>query len=424
MVVQWIAWRLDFKRNSVFLILHLIILMAQPTITGIDIGTYHVKVVIAQAGDNTRGSGERALPQIIGTGYAESKGLRHGYITNPRDVVASVRAAIEDAEEKSQTKVKRAFVSIGGIGLGSIISTSSTIISRADSEITLLDIKKVQEQCEKDIPTAASVNRKILHSIPLQYKIDGKVVLGNPEGMKASKLEIRMLFITCLEHHLNDIIQVVEEAGVQVQDVMAAPIAASLVTLTKTQKIAGCILANIGAETVSIAVFENNAPVSLEVFPIGSTDITNDIALGLKVPLEEAEQIKIGAITGNSYPRKKLEEIIEARLSDIFELIEAHLKKVGRSGLLPAGIIVTGGGAGLSSIEDMAKIALRLPSRVGTIHVGGSDKQSFRDATWAVAYGLCILGFNADDGPNLGTTSHIVKTTKNRLVGWLKQFLP
>jgi cell division protein FtsA len=102
---------------------------------------------------------------------------------------------------------------------------------------------------------------------------------------------------------------------------VASPIAASLITLTKAQKIAGCVLANIGAETVSIAVFENNMPVSLEIFPIGSTDITNDIALGLKVPLEEAEQIKIGAITGSSYPRKKLEEIIFARLSDIFELI-------------------------------------------------------------------------------------------------------
>src|ERR1035437_7743881 len=183
-----------------------------------------------------------------------------------------------------------------------------------------------------------------------------------------------MLFIPCIDHHLNDILESVEGAGIRVEDVMAAPVAASLVTLTKSQKIAGVVLCNIGAETVSIAVFENSVPVSLEVFPIGSTDITNDIALGLKVPLEEAEQIKIGAITGNSYPRKKLEEIIEARLSDIFELIEAHLKKIGRSGLLPAGIVITGGGAGLGTIEDMARVALRLPSRVGSISFSFSDK--------------------------------------------------
>ncbi len=415
--------------------------MSRQTITGIDIGTYQVKVVIAEAGNRAEGRGKngdgggRGLPRVIGVGVAESKGLRHGYIVNVREVAESVRAAIAEAERRSETRVKRAFVSVGGIGVGSIVSTSSIIISRADSEITPLDIKKVLDQCQKDIPPTASVNRKILHSIPLQYKIDSKVVLGSPEGMKANRLEVKVLFITCLEHHLNDIIQAVEEAGVVIQDVMAAPIAAGFVTLTKAQKIAGCILANIGAETVSIAVFENNIPVSLEIFPIGSTDITNDIALGLKVPLEEAEQIKVGAVTGSAYPRKKLEEIIEARLSDIFELIEAHLKKIGRNGLLPAGIIITGGGAGLGTIEDMARAALRLPSRIGTIAINTPqdqqkqndrprERQVFRDATWAVAYGLCILGMNADDGPTIGGGTRIVSTAKNSFLAWLRQFLP
>jgi cell division protein FtsA len=291
-------------------------------------------------------------------------------------------------------------------------------------EITSLDIKKLQEQCEKDIPTSASLNKKIIHSIPIQYKIDGRVVLGKPEGMKGSKFEIKTLYITCLEHHLDDIIQAVEESGISVQDVMASPIAASLVTLTKSQKVAGCVLANIGAETVSIAVFENNIPVSLEVFPIGSTDITNDIALGLKVPLEEAEQIKIGAITGSSYPRKKLEEIISARLSDIFELIEAHLKKIGRNGLLPAGIVITGGGSGLSGIEEMAKSALRLPARVGLAGLSIPDKQIFKDSAWSVAYGLCILGLHADEDLPIDSSSRIFEHSKKTVIAWLKQFLP
>lgn len=405
--------------------------MSRHTITGIDIGTYQVKVVIAEA--NT--PNEKGLPKVLGVGVAESKGLRHGYIVNVHEVADSVRAAIAEAEKRSETRVKRAFVSVGGIGVGSIVSTSSIIISRADSEITALDIKRVTEQCQKDIPTGAIVNRKILHSIPLQWKIDGKAVLGSPEGMKANKLEIKILFITCLERHLNDVIQSIEEAGVVIQDVMAAPIAAGFVTLSKAQKIAGVVLANIGAETVSIAVFENNIPVSLEIFPIGSTDITNDIALGLKVPLEEAEQIKIGIVTGNAYPRKKLEEIIEARLSDIFELIEAHLKKIGRNGLLPAGIVITGGGAGLGTIEDMARAALRLPSRIGTIIVNTTpekltdrserprERQTFRDATWAVAYGLCLLGMNAEAGPIIGGPG-LITTSTTKLMTWLKQFLP
>ncbi len=394
--------------------------MSRPILTGIDIGTYHIKVVIAHGDERN----ERGFPRIIGVGSAESRGLRHGYIVNIHDVVESIQQALSQAEERAGVKVKKAFVSVGGIGLGSITSTSSVIITRADLEITSLDIKKVQEQCEKDIPTTASLNKKIIHSIPLQYKIDGKMALGKPEGMRGSKLEVKTLYVTCLEHHLNDIIQAVEEAGITVQDVMASPIAASLVTLTKSQKVAGCVLTNIGAETVSIAVFENNVPVSLEIFPIGSTDITNDIALGLKVPLEEAEQIKIGAITGSSYPRKKLEEIVSARLSDIFELIEAHLKKIGRNGLLPAGIVITGGGSGLTSIEELAKAYLRLPSRIGSLNIGTGEKQSFKDSTWAVAYGLCIFGSHADEDIPLDSSNRIFQSIKKAVVTWFKQFLP
>jgi cell division protein FtsA len=398
--------------------------MSKSIVTGIDIGTYHVKVVIVDAQEKNEKGNSKREPKIIGIGLAESRGLRHGYIVNVQDVVNSISQAVSEAEKRANTKVKKAFISIGGIGLGSITSTSSVIISRADSEITSLDIKKVTEQCEKDIPANLSLNKKIIHSIPLYFKIDGKIALGKPEGMKGSKLEVKTLYITCLEHHLNDIIQAVEEAGIKVQDVMASPIAASLITLTKAQKVAGCVLANIGAETVSIAVFENNIPVSLEIFPIGSTDITNDIALGLKVPLEEAEQIKIGAITGSSYPRKKLEEIIFARLSDIFELIEAHLKKIGRNGLLPAGIVITGGGSGLSNIEDLAKVALRLPSRIGTVNLGLSEKQSYRDSTWAVSYGLCILGAHADEDLPIDNSGVIFGNAWKKIVQWFKQFLP
>jgi cell division protein FtsA len=395
--------------------------MSRSIITGIDIGTHYIKVVIA---DPDQQSEKSKQPKIIGVGLVETRGLRHGYIVNISDVVASIRQAISEAEKRANVKVRKVYISIGGIGLGSIISTSSVIITRADSEITSLDIRKVQEQCERDIPTSISLNKKIIHSIPVQYKVDGKVVLGKPEGMHGSKFEVKTLYITCLEQHLNNLIEAVEEAGVSVQDVMASPIASSLVTLTKSQKIAGCVLANIGAETVSIAVFENNIPISLEIFPIGSTDITNDIALGLKVPLEEAEQIKIGAITGASYPRKKLEEIISARLYDIFELIEAHLKKIGRNGLLPAGIILTGGGAGLGGIEEMAKASLHLPARIGNMGLGLPEKFGLRDSAWAVAYGLCILGQHADPDLPIDTSSRIFENSKKTLIAWLKQFLP
>jgi len=393
--------------------------MSRNIITGIDVGTYYVKVIIANAKERN----EKGLPKIIASGMAESRGLRHGYVTNVRDVAQSIKKAVAIAQEKTDIKIKKAFIGISGIGLSGITVNSFVMTSRADAEITSLDLKNLHEQCEKDIPKSDIANRRIIYDIPLQYKIDGFPSLGSPEGMKGNKIEQKTLFITCLDHHVTDLISAVNEAGIEVEDIMAAPLAAGFVTLTKSQKIAGCILANIGAETVSISVFENNIPSSIEVFPIGSTDITNDIALGLKVPLEEAEQIKIGVITSSSYPRKKLEEIIAARLSDIFELIEAHLKKIGRNGLLPAGIIITGGGSGLASVDTIAKIYLKLPSRIGSIgHL--DSKSSFKDATWAVSYGLCIWGLHVEESPEIDNSSLVIKKAWKKIIAGVKQFLP
>jgi cell division protein FtsA len=386
---------------------------------GIDIGTYQVKVVVAEL---VKEGGKNAT-RVIGTGLTESKGLRHGYIINRADVIQSIEMAVRMAEKTSGIKIHKAFISVGGIGLSGVTSSSSIIVSRADLQITELDIEKVAQICEESLPTPLIQNQRILHSIPISYKIDGKPVLAkSPLDMKGTKLEVKMLFVTCLEPHLNDLLEAVDATGIEVVDVMASPIAASFVTLTKQQKMAGCVLANIGAETISIVVFENNIPISLEVFPIGSTDITNDIALGLKIPLEEAENIKIGGIGINNVPKKKLEEIISARLADMFELIDNHLKKIGRNGLLPAGIFITGGGGGIGTIEDFAKVSLKLPSRIASLSVG-DRKNTIKDSTWAVAYGLCTLGLSKEEKKNLGIKNTVNKGTE-KVFGWIKQFLP
>ncbi len=386
---------------------------------GIDIGTYQVKVVVAElVKENNKNT-----TKILGTGMTESKGLRHGYIINSADVTQSIQAAVRQAEKTSGVKITKAYVAVGGIGLSGITSSSSTMIGRADLQITDLDIDKLNEICEQNISPNLIQNHRILHSIPLSYKIDGKPVLAKtPLDMKGTKLEVKMLFITCLEAHLNDLLEAIDQAGIEVIDVMASPIAASFVTLTKAQKIAGCVLANIGAETITIVIFENNIPISLEVFPIGSTDITNDIALGLKIPLEEAENIKIGGITSTNFSKKKLDEIISARLADMFELIENHLKKVGKNGLLPAGIFITGGGGGIGTIEDFAKAALKLPSRIASMTLG-EQKSSVKDSTWAVAYGLCMLGFSKEEKKNLGIKTAMNKTGA-KILSFFKQFLP
>lgn len=371
---------------------------------GIDIGTFQIKVVVSEETKQDDGS---YYPKVIATGYAESKGMRHGYIINSEDATRCIKIAVDQAEKIAKVKIKKAYISVGGIGLGSIVGKGAVMISKADSEITDMDVKSVLSIAEEDLPQSSMMNKKIIHQIPISYKIDGQPLMGRPAGMHGTRLEVKVLFVYCLEQHLDDLIQAVKDAGIEVMDVMASPLAASIVSLNKTQKIAGCVLANIGSETVSLSVFENNIPVSLEVLPIGGTDITNDIALGLRIPIDEAEHIKIGSVSEAQYPKKKLDEIIIARLSDIFELIEAHLKKIGRSGLLPAGIILTGGSSGIETIEDVARATLRLPSKIASINFISSIKNSqIKDSTWAVAYGLSLWGLNSgDDMPGIEVTS-------------------
>lgn len=393
--------------------------MSRTIAVGIDIGTSQVKVVVAES----EGAGDRELPRVIGVGYSESRGLRHGYILNQTDALRSVKQAVAQAEKAAGVPIKRVVASIGGIGLGNITTVGTVVITKADSEVTELDVKKAIEVSRDEISPAASLNRKIIHTVPLYFKVDGKTVLGRPEGLKGSKLEVKTLFITCFERHINDLLETLAEAGIEVEDLVAAPMGASLVTLTKQQKMAGCVLANIGSETVSIVVFENNLPLSLEIFPIGSNDITNDIALGLRVPLEEAEDIKRGSLVGGTYSRKKIEEIVSARLSDIFELIEAHLKKLGRSGLLPAGIILTGGGSAIEMIEDLAKSSLRLPSRIANVSFGDNIKGQIKDASWSVAYGLCIVGLQNGEEESISGLK-LVRRTKSGIVNLFRQFLP
>lgn len=389
--------------------------MAHSYVTGIDVGTYHVKVVIAREPDTHDG---KSLPQIVGTGFAESRGLRNGYIINENDVVRSVRNAVAQAEKASGVRVKTAYISMGGIGLDEVYAHGEAITSRADSIISQTDIDHALEASEETIKDKIP-NRKIIHAIPLSYTVDGEKVHGRPHGLRGTKLEVDSLFVTAFEQHLNDLVGAIESTGITVEDVMASPLAGSLVMLTKAQKRAGCILANIGAETVSIVVFENSTPLSLKVFPIGANDITNDIALGLKIPLDEAEKVKRGGMTSASYSKRRLDEIVSARLSDIFELIDAHLKKIKRDGLLPAGVILTGGGSSTGMIQELARTSLRLPSKIGALDPGQNGK--VRDASWAVAYGLTIWGLSgSEEESGIAIAGH----TGSALLHWFKQFLP
>jgi cell division protein FtsA len=183
--------------------------------------------------------------------------------------------------------------------------------------------------------------------------------------LRGIKLEVKTLFITCLKQNIEDLITAFTLAKIDVEEIMASPIVIGNILLNNKQKVAGCVLVDIGFETVSATIFENNLPISVSVFPIGSMDITKDIALGFRISLEEAESIKLGSVIGGDYSKKKIDEIIEARLGDIFELVGNQLKRLKRNELLPAGIIITGG----YSLNNKFKI---------------------RDNSWYTALGLAL----------------------------------
>lgn len=386
--------------------------MARRIATGIDIGTYQVKMVVVEELYDKR-THARQL-RILGTGLAESKGLRHGYIVNKEEVAASIREAKRQAELVAHVPIRSAFLAVGGISLDEARATGFAIISRADQEITALDLEKAGKAA-REAAAPGFLNRHVLHSIPVEYRIDGTKVLGDPLGMKGVRLEVDYLFVTCLAQHEEVLVAAVEDADIEIIDQMASPLAGSYVLLEGDQKMKGCVLANIGAETVSIVVYDEGIPVSVKVFPMGSSHITDDIALGLRISLEEAERVKVGRLSGAMYPRKKIDDFISSRLTLMFALIDKHLRSLGRRGPLPAGIIISGGGAGIGTISDIAKGSLKLPARLAELRISADTK--IRDATWAVAYGLALWGLTGD--------THVTKKSfSSSFEKFFQQFLP
>src|SRR3989304_5661571 len=376
--------------------------MARNITVGIDVGSFATKVVVVE----TAG---REAPKIIGTGVSESKGIRQGYITSIEEVAKAIKKAAGEAEKSAGVKIRRAVLAIGGISVTSEITNGTAIISRADKEVTDLDVKRAISESEDLVSV---VNKRILHIIPLGYKLDNQEVLGRPEGMKGIKLEVKTLFVACLEQHVDDLVTALRKADIEAIDVIAAPLALAMLTLSPKERQVGSVLIDIGAETVSAAVFENNTLSALHVFAIGSSDITKDVALGFKITLEEAESLKLGRVMAD-YPKKRLDNMVLARFEDIFELVEDYLKKIGRSGLLPAGAILAGGGANYPAGKEIAKRILKLQVEIGTLKLEVTKKVI--NPALSVADGLAFSNTADTREPNSGTMKNIKKSFRSLL---------
>jgi len=386
--------------------------VAKNIITGIDIGSSMIKVMVAE---KEKGS---SIPRVLGVGESETIGMRKGCVVNTEDVSQSIISAVKGAEKMAGIPIKHAFVSFGGSGLGSLRGRGVVVVSRADSEITSNDASRAVDVSREQVVSVP--NREIIHFHPISYLIDDSLSSVNPVGMRGARLEVETLFTTGIQQDIRNLVKSVEGAGISVDDIIATPFASASAVLNKKQKEAGVVLLDIGTSTTSLIVFEEGSPLSIEVFPVGSEHITKDIAIGLKISLDEAENIKYD-FTSNGARKNKVAEIVEARLFDIFELADKHLRKIGRNRLLPAGVVITGGGANLYDIVEFAKKGMQLPAEVGIPSAIESNYSRLQDPRWSAATGLCIAGFDDEIGDFGGD---IIKRANNTLIRWFRAFLP
>lgn len=406
-------------------------------IVGIDIGTTKIAVCIGEIRE-----GILNVESLVKT---INSGMRKGEVIDTEDCVSAISNAIQLAEQETQIEISSAFVGIGGAHISTFVSRGTIAVSKPNGEITQVDIDRAIETSRV---IALPANKEIIHVIPKFFIIDGSEETKDPAGLTGVRLEVESLIIAGNSNMIRNLTRCVSQAGIKLEGLLFSPLATSHALLDKKQKESGVALIDLGGGTTSIAVYEEKDMIHSAIIPIGSVSITNDIARGLKTSLENAEQIKIKYGTAdiekvkasekiymkkldpndeNVYDRKFLSEIIEARVKEIFEIIIKELRNIDKDGMLPAGIVFTGGGANLDGLVELAKQELQLPARVGkpNLEISGSAT-NLDEPEYSTALGLMLDGFDQLSSGGFsfslpkGNVGDIVSTVK----GLLQKFLP
>ncbi|MFY9457428.1 MAG: cell division protein FtsA [Candidatus Spechtbacterales bacterium] len=411
--------------------------MSNEIITGIDIGSHSIYTLIAQ-------KKEDLLPQIIGVGTVRSFGIRNGVVVDVGEARASIAESIRAAERGAGAKISRALVSIGGSHIVAQASRGVIAVSRADGEISSDDIDRVISHAQTfSLPN----NREILHVIPREFIVDGQGGIKDPLGMRGVRLEANTLVISGAMPYIKNLTKVFAELGVEVENIVLDTLASAKAVLTKRQKELGVVCLDIGGGTTGVTVYEEGDLVQTSIIPIGGSHITNDLAIGLRIPVDLAENIKfeygaaetaeigkrdiinlsnIDEQESGTVSRKELCEIMEARLSEIFDLANKELKKIGKEAYLPGGVVIIGGGAKIPHIVDLAKKKMRLPAQIGFPREIEGIVERVDDPVYSTALGLIFWGMeergNATEGfmPSIPSLNNSVKQMQK----WFKAFVP
>ncbi len=412
--------------------------MARPyLISGIDVGNSQVKVVVAKVDRDTLGV------EILGVGSAPSNGLRRGMVVDMEETIDNIRTAVQRAEAMAGVSVKRAYLAVNGLHIKNQVSRGVIAVSRADNEISQNDIDRVIQAASV---VSLPVNREMIHVIPRNFIVDGVENVKNPLGMKGVRLEAEVFIIEGLSPYLRNIAKCVNENNIEVAGLVFAPLAASLSVLDKNQKEYGVLSIDFGGGTSALTVFEEADLLHSVVLPVGSKHITADLAVALRTSMDVAERVKLeygttsesldlrkrenidlSELVGEAnflWPKKQLVNVIDARAHELLDLVSAELKKISK-GMLPAGVVLSGGGANLPGLAALVKEKLRLPVRIARPVVLPGTAEDQNDPAFSVAVGLILWGLEEEFGPARGKTAPASKNMFfKKAGGWLKNFLP
>jgi len=366
---------------------------------GIDIGTTTIRCVVGHIDAST------GAPTVVGVGSAVNSGMRKGVVAHLAGPAQAIDEALGEAERMSGYQVDAAVLSINGSHIVSTKADGMIAVGAMDHEIVAADLARIEE-----VATLGKVpaNREILEVVPHSYRLDGQDNIKDPLGMTGTRLEISANVVSALAPHLHNLEKSAEMAKVELRMVTPSVLGAARAVLTEQQKENGVAVIDLGGATTSIAVFEEGDLQYVAIIPLGGVNITNDLAIGLKTDPEIAEKVKVGHATAIArknderislkqdketlyFDSSDVDEIVEARLDEIFESVQKELKRAGRAGKLPSGIVLTGGSAKIKGIAEYAKEKLGLAARVGKPAGFGGVAENIEEPQFATAVGLMLL---------------------------------
>lgn len=382
---------------------------------GIDIGTTTVRCVVGHV------DGSSMTPSIVGVGEAPNAGMRKGMVVNIVNVAQAIDKALEEAERMSGHQVHGAAVNINGAHIAAMSSRGVVAVGSQDHEITEDDLARAEEAATV---VQLPANREILQVTPRSYQLDGQENIKDPLGMSGIRLEVDAHVITALTPHVKNLLKALEMTETAPHAVVVSGLAAARAVLTPQQMENGVALIDLGGTTTSVAVYEEGDLQHVAVLPLGSVNITNDLAIGLRTDLDVAESIKLKHASalpqsGKDKPKeielahngeklsfkvKEVDMIVEARLEEIMELVDKELKQIDRSGKLPGGVVLVGGGANMQHIAEYVKESLRLPARVAKMTDMGGISDKINKPDFATALGLMLLDFEKEQSLPSGAT--------------------